>query len=208
MVLLSRNSSLIPVHYLVGIDEAGRGPLAGPVAVGAVLFLEKPSRAWFPGAKDSKQLSEKKREEVRARVERYAEQGMLRYAVSFSSSTTIDREGIVPAIQGALRAVLTELQVPSSATLLLDGALRAPKAFLNQRTIIRGDETELPITLAGIMAKTERDRKMYFIDHVYPEYGFGMHKGYGTKHHYEALVQYGPCPEHRRSFLGRTDVKW
>jgi len=191
--------------FLVGVDEAGRGPIAGPVAVGAVALLAPRSEFSFEGVRDSKKLSEKKREYFEYRVNEYVAQGMVAYSVQFSSSEIIDSEGIVPAIKNALARALKALSIlPEHAEVMLDGSLKAPKEFIRQKTIIKGDETELPITLAGIMAKTARDREMKSTATSYPPYGFEKHKGYGTKSHYQAIQEYGLCAIHRRSFIDLT----
>lgn len=196
------SSSLIPPHSLVGIDEAGRGPLAGPVAVGAVAFLKPFDRAVLKDANDSKKLSEKKREEVRHTIESLAADGVLAFSVAFSSSRMIDEKGIVPAIQDALSRALMSLPIdPRSATVELDGSLKAPGLYVNQKTIIRGDATHLSIMLASIMAKTERDREMVRLSIEFPVYGFEQHKGYGTKAHYEAIKKHGLCLQHRITFV-------
>ncbi|MEK7613499.1 MAG: ribonuclease HII [Patescibacteria group bacterium] len=188
--------------FVVGIDEAGRGPIAGPVAVAAVLFLVPPDRTFFDGVRDSKQLSEKKREYFESRVNEAVQKNFIRYSVQFSSSEYIDRFGIVNAIRVALTRALAAVDAPPARTnVFLDGSLKAPSAFLHQQTIIRGDETELPITLAGIMAKTARDREMHHLSTRFPQYGFEKHKGYGTKSHYQAIKAHGPCALHRTTFI-------
>lgn len=195
---------------MVGVDEAGRGPLAGPVTVAAVAFLVplnggRPTSAiegHLEGVKDSKQLSEKKREYFRSVVEALAGVGFLKYAVHSTSAAVIDTKGIMFAIQTSLTAALYELALePKQICVKLDGALRAPEQFVHQETIIRGDETELPIMLAGIVAKTTRDRLMRTYATRYPQYGFEKHKGYGTIMHYQALRAFGVCDLHRRTFL-------
>lgn len=197
-------------RMIVGVDEAGRGPLAGPVTVAAVaLFttnndgrrtsvIEGP----LEGVRDSKQLSEKKREHFRSAIEQLAQKGILRFAVHSADAHVVDEKGIVFAIQTSLTAVLDELALePKQTFVKLDGALRAPEQFVHQETIIRGDETELPIMLAGIVAKTTRDRLMRAYAARYPQYGFEKHKGYGTTMHYQAIRTFGVCTLHRRTFL-------
>lgn len=187
-------------HFLVGVDEAGRGPLAGPVAVGA--FCVRADNADFKefssGVKDSKQLSEKKREEWFLRM-----RGKFSFAVSFASARMIDKQGLSFAIRHALTSSLKKLSCPPEQTLvLLDGGLRAPAGYLFQETIIRGDETEPVISFASIAAKVSRDRIMNRMAQRYPAYGFDRHKGYGTAAHYEAISRYGILKNiHRQSFL-------
>jgi len=193
-------------RYLIGVDEAGRGPLAGPVAVGAVLFT--PGFDWrqMRGVRDSKQLTERAREAWYARAEALADEQQLYFSVAFSSARKIDRSGIVPSISAALERVLrtliaTATIAPDECEVLLDGSLYAPNDFIHQRTIIRGDETEPIISLASIAAKVERDRLMLRMAKKFPAYGFNEHKGYGTKKHISMIRQFGLCDIHRRSFI-------
>ena len=187
---------------MLGVDEAGRGPLAGPVAVGVVAVPEGFDVALeFPGVADSKKLSEKKREKIFEMLETRVAQGDTRFVVEFESSETIDREGIVTAVRHALSRGVNVL-APDSALVRvqLDGALRAPPEYA-QETIINGDELIPIISLASIAAKVKRDRLMTELALRYPLYGFEKHKGYGTRAHYEMLKEHGPCAIHRRSFL-------
>ena len=209
--------------YVIGIDEAGRGPLAGPVAVGAVLFekdeYEKfkrendspqgltslrsaPRGKTFSRAvlKDSKKLSEKKREEWFEKIQGKALD--MESAVAFSSNKVIDTKGIVKAIEMAIEKIFAGFKKrPEECLVLLDGNLKAPKEFKNQKTIIKGDEKEPVISLASIVAKVSRDRYIVKLSEKYPEYCFEKHKGYGTKLHYEMIKKHGLCNIHRRSFL-------
>ncbi len=190
------------MQHLIGVDEAGRGPLAGPVAVGLVSVPEGFDVALeFKGVKDSKQLSEKKREQLFYLLEERAKRGDLRYQVELESAEAIDREGIAVVIRRALARGLGSL-APDSALVRveLDGGLKAPPEYA-QETIIRGDETVPLISLASIAAKVTRDRLMTELAREYPHYGFEMHKGYGTKAHYEALREHGLSVVHRRSFI-------
>lgn len=193
----------IPLNYpLVGVDEAGRGPLAGPVTVSAVAFLKPFDLGLLSGANDSKKLSPKKREEVRHLVEQLSLEGLISYSIQSSSAQFIDTHGIVPAIRDALSRALSALSLdPSTARVQLDGSLQAPPEYIHQETIIRGDATHLSIMLASIMAKTERDREMVLLGERHPEYGFEVHKGYGTKRHYEAIKKNGLCALHRTTFI-------
>lgn len=196
-------------RFLIGIDEAGRGPLAGPVSVGAVCVERSFDMQLIPGARDSKKMSEKAREAVFAQMETLKKDGALRFAVAFSSAQVIDSRGIVPAIRSALERVLSTLDVsPDECEVLLDGGLKAPSHFTHQKTIIRGDDSEPVISLASIAAKVSRDRLMRREAQEFPEYGLEVHKGYGTKAHREAIQRLGLSPIHRASFctalLGRT----
>ncbi len=184
----------------MGIDEAGRGPLAGPVAVGVVMVPARFDLTLLDGVRDSKQMTELGREIWFEKL-RILETHGLRYSVQFSSAKFIDTYGIVPAVRAAMARGLRALEAPPMrSTVLLDGALRAPKHFVDQTTIIKGDETEPLISLASIAAKVKRDRLMHKLALKYPDYGFEVHKGYGTKAHKKALEIYGLCDMHRRSF--------
>jgi ribonuclease HII len=188
---------------LIGIDEAGRGPVAGPVSVGVVAAEEGfDLLAEFPGLNDSKQLSEKKREALFVLLEEVAARGDVAFRVEFSSAKMIDDEGIVPAISAALgRGLQVLLSNPSEGKVFLDGSLHAPAEY-EQETIIGGDGIVPAIMLASVAAKVVRDRMMVEeIASQFPLYGFEKHKGYGTKAHYVAITEHGFCEEHRRSFL-------
>lgn len=188
-------------RYLVGIDEAGRGPLAGPVAVGVVVVPDRFNFLLLQGIRDSKQMKELGREIWYEKLRVLEVEHGLRHRVQFSSARYIDTHGIVPAVRDAIARALRALEVrPEESHIILDGALRAPRRFLYQKTIIGGDESEPLIALASIAAKVRRDRLMRQLALRYPEYGFEVHKGYGTKKHREALVQYGLSDIHRRSF--------
>ncbi|MDP3735137.1 MAG: ribonuclease HII [bacterium] len=196
------------VHIVVGIDEAGRGPLAGPLALGAVALgniqhsvLNKLSTGLGP-LRDSKRLTAEQREQWFAALVSVQKRGELRFVVTFVRASVIDARGISAAARLAVARVLRKLTlVPRLSSVLLDGLLIAPKRFREQRTIIRGDETEPLISLASIVAKVLRDRHMVRMARRFPNYGFERHKGYGTSAHYAALERYGPCAIHRRSFL-------
>lgn len=190
------------MRFMLGVDEAGRGPLAGPVAVGVVAVAEGfDVLQEFPGVADSKKLSEKKREGIFEMLMARVRRGEARCAVEFESEKTIDREGIAVAVRRALTRGVNAL-APDSALVRvqLDGALRAPPEY-SQETIINGDELIPLISLASIAAKVTRDRLMATLAKEYPQYGFEKHKGYGTRMHYEALAEHGPCVIHRRSYL-------
>ena len=210
---------------MLGIDEAGRGPLAGPVAVGVVSVPEGFDVAKeFPGVKDSKKLSEKRREEIFERLVTMAG-GIegdpdtttslrsvgygagVRFVVEFESAAVIDKEGIAPSVRRALSRGVNAL-APDAALVKvqLDGALRAPPEYA-QETIINGDELIPLISLASIAAKVSRDRLMVAYALEYPLYGFEKHKGYGTREHYALLAMHGPCTIHRRSFLHEVEDK-
>ena len=195
------------MKYRIGIDEAGRGPLAGPVAVGAFCVAEEfrhELKKFFTGGivRDSKKLSSVKREKIFNAMRDAKAKGKISYSVTFASAGMIDRKGITFAIRHALARALKNLGVPSTASeVFLDGGLCAPKEFTNQKTIIKGDEKKAIIALASIAAKVLRDKKMVAAGKKYPKYDFGTHKGYGTKAHYAKIMRHGLSPIHRRSFL-------
>ena len=189
--------------YIIGIDEAGRGPLAGPVSVGAVLVPTHFDWELISGARDSKKMTHEAREAVYGVMRKQEVEGQLRFAVAFSAPERIDREGIVPSIRSALSRALSKLDAdPGECRVLLDGGLKAPDIYLNQETIIRGDDSEPVISLASIAAKVLRDRYMVTLAKEHPQYGFELHKGYGTKLHMENMKKYGLCSVHRKTFCG------
>ncbi len=188
--------------YIIGIDEVGRGPLAGPVAVGAVAVPRGFDEKLFAGIKDSKKLSPELRQMWFKKIKTLAADRKLSYTVSFVSSQKIDSWGLTKAISTALERSVSKLAVnPTDCLVLLDGGLKAPAIFKHQKTIIKGDEKEPVISMASIMAKVLRDRKMVEFSKQYPQYGFEVHKGYGTKKHIAAIKEKGMCPIHRRLFL-------
>jgi len=205
-------------RYIIGIDEVGRGPLAGPVAVG-VLILKKPLpkdfwRADRTGRKhrvfDSKQIRPAERALWYSRICAAQKSGYLDFKVTFVSSKIIDTKGLSFAIRKALETSLYTVFRSANLALAqcdvrLDGGLKAPADFIRQKTIIKGDASEVSIGLASIVAKHLRDKKMVAYAKKYPLYGFDVHKGYGTAKHLEAIRAHGLCPLHRRSFLGRVN---
>ena len=193
------------MSFLIGIDEAGRGPLAGPIAVGAFLISSPLILKKFRGVKESKQLSAEEREEWFEVINDLALQGSVGYSVSFCQASSIDERGLTWAVNKSIDRCLKKLELvfgySEKTTIKLDGLLHAPMRYKNQQTIIGGDDKVKVIALASVCAKVLRDRKMKRLAEAYPEYGFDIHKGYGTKDHYRAINMHGLCPEHRRSFL-------
>lgn len=175
-----------------GIDEAGRGPLCGPVCAAAVIL---PVDCEIEGINDSKKLSEKKREKLYDEIIRKA----VCYAVSMVPADVIDEINILQATFLAMRNAVSGLSVQPDIA-LIDGNQK-PGLTIEERTIVKGDAKSISIAAASILAKVTRDRYMLEADTKYPEYKFAQHKGYGTKLHYEMLAEYGLCPEHRRTFL-------
>jgi ribonuclease HII len=214
------------VKYIIGIDEAGRGPLAGPVAVGVCLVSAKMTRksllaqvaqsgkAGRPGLKklnDSKKLSADRRDDWFAQMRemqkiRDRKVGRFDFSVTLISNKVIDNRDISFAIRKAMADSLKKLQKtvrfkPAQCMILLDGGLRAPAEFVFQKTIIKGDEKEFSISLASIAAKVTRDAYMKKLAKKYPRYNFEIHKGYGTSKHISVIKKEGVSPIHRRSFL-------
>ena len=177
---------------ICGVDEAGRGPLAGPVCAAAVIL---PPDVEITGLNDSKKLTERKREELYDLITRQA----VAYGIGFADEKEIDRINILQATFAAMGRALEELRVKPDLA-LIDGN-RAADFGLPVRTIVKGDSLSASIAAASILAKVTRDRLMMEYDATYPQYGFAVHKGYGTKRHYEALRQHGASPIHRQSFL-------
>ena len=178
---------------ICGVDEAGRGPLAGPVCAAAVIL---PPDLELEGLNDSKKLSEKRREALYPLI---CEQA-LAYGIAFASEQEIDELNILQATFLAMRRAVGKLGLKPDLA-LVDGNREPDFGDIPVRTIIKGDSRSANIAAASILAKVTRDRFMLEQDAVYPQYGFAVHKGYGTQKHYAALREFGPCPIHRRSFL-------
>jgi ribonuclease HII len=215
---------MVKSKYLIGIDEAGRGPLAGPVAVGTVscrLNDYHLVQKIFSKIKDCKKLSLNLRETWYWRLKEARRAGLINFACAYSSNLLIDKRGIVWGIKSALACALRQLEnnrprgsiknvkhlvfniSPKNSRVLLDGSLKAPAEYENQQTIIRGDDTEMIIAMASVVAKVRRDRLIKRLAKKYSGYGFEEHVGYGTAAHYRALAKLGLSPIHRRSFLSR-----
>lgn len=175
-----------------GIDEAGRGPLAGPVYAAAVIL---PDGLIIEGLNDSKKLTEKKREELFDVIISEA----VAYGIGLATEKEIDDINILQATYLAMRRAVENLSVKADYA-LVDGN-RMPPLEIDGETIVKGDAKSPSIAAASILAKVSRDRVMYELDSKYPEYQFAKHKGYGTKVHVEALKEFGPCEIHRKSFL-------
>ncbi len=177
---------------ICGIDEAGRGPLAGPVVAGAVILPEDCEILYL---NDSKKLSEAKREQLYGEIQEKA----VAWAVGVVSHERIDEINILQATYEAMRQAIDQL--PVTPDLLLVDAVHIPEVSQKQVGIIKGDAKSVSIAAASIMAKVTRDRMMVQMDELYPEYGFASHKGYGSQSHIAAIRQYGPCPIHRQTFI-------
>ena len=180
------------LQVICGVDEAGRGPLAGPVCAAAVIL---PKHLRIPGLTDSKKLTDKKRRELFPIIQEQA----IAYGIGLASESEIDEINILQATFLAMRRAMDQLSVRPEIA-LIDGN-RETDFGLPVKTVVKGDSLSANIAAASILAKVTRDNLMVELAEKYPEYGFEIHKGYGTKAHYEALGTYGPCPIHRRSFL-------
>lgn len=178
--------------YVCGIDEAGRGPLAGPVVATAVIL---PKGMVIPYVNDSKKLTERRRELLYPEIMEKA----LAVGVGIVSPERIDEINILQATYEAMRQALSQL--PVRPDVLLNDAVRIPGVDIPQVPIVKGDAKSISIACASVIAKVTRDRMMVEYDQLYPAYGFAGHKGYGSAAHMEALRQIGPCPIHRRTFI-------
>ena len=201
-------------NYIIGIDEVGRGPLAGPVTVGVVMCEKKMyttltcntkyRKSLPPLGKDSKKLSRKERERYERVLKNLHKEGNIQYAVVHVSNTVIDIKGIVYAISKAMKEGIKKLQLdPKQCEVRLDGGLKAPMEFVRQKTIIKGDEKEQVIAWASILAKVSRDALMVRLSNTYTDYGMEMHKGYGTLKHRNCIKNNGLSAIHRKTFCTR-----
>lgn len=190
--------------YIVGIDEVGRGPLAGPVMVAAFVCKidnKKKILNRIKGITDSKKLSEKKRNHYVDQIKELKKDGLINVAVSGVSSKVIDSKGIIFAINSALQSSLKKLNLdPKETFVYLDGGLKAPAEY-RQETVIKGDSKIWQIGAASVVAKVLRDSKMIAYAEKYPDYGFEKHKGYGTKKHRDAIKEFGITDIHRATWI-------
>ncbi len=177
---------------ICGVDEAGRGPLAGPVCAAAVIL---PAGMDIPGLTDSKKLSDKKRRELMPVIKEQA----IAYGIAFATHEEIDSINILQATFLAMERALAQLNVRPDLA-LIDGN-RQKDFGINVETVVKGDSLSANIAAASVLAKVTRDDYMLEMAQLYPQYGFDIHKGYGTKAHYEALTVHGPSPIHRMTFL-------
>ena len=181
---------------IAGIDEAGRGPLAGPVVAAAVIF---PSQVNIPGLNDSKKLSNKKREELFPKIQEIS----VSYGVAVVGQKVIDKINILQAARLAMKQAVETLKI-TPGLLLIDGNQKIDST-LNQWAIVKGDSRSLSIAAASVLAKVTRDRIMDDYHKLYPQYEFNRHKGYGTKLHRNLIQEHGPCPIHRNTFKGVSE---
>ena len=181
---------------IAGIDEAGRGPLAGPVVAAAVIF---PSQVNIPGLNDSKKLSTKKRAELFPKIQEIS----VSYGVAVVCQKVIDKINILQAARLAMKQAVETLKI-TPGLLLIDGNQKIDST-LNQWAIVKGDSRSLSIAAASVLAKVTRDRIMDGYHKLYPQYEFNRHKGYGTRLHRNLIQEHGPCPIHRRTFKGVSE---
>ena len=179
--------------YIAGLDEAGRGPLAGPVVAAAVIL---PKDIFLPFLNDSKKVTEKRRDVLFDEIK----QNAIAYGIGIASNTLIDEINILQATYEAMREAINALS--TRPDILLVDAIHIPGIDIRQVGIVKGDAKSVNIAAASILAKVTRDRLMAEYDKIYPEYGFASNKGYGTAAHIAALKEYGPCEIHRKSFIG------
>lgn len=180
------------IKLICGIDEAGRGPLAGPVCAAAVIL---PPHFEIPGLNDSKKLTDKRRRELFPLIQEAA----IAYGIGFASHEEIDEINILQATYLAMERAIGQLSI-APEQLLIDGN-RAKDFGIPTQTVVKGDSLSASIAAASVLAKVARDDWMLQAANEYPQYGFEIHKGYGTKAHYEALTNFGACAIHRRTFL-------
>ncbi len=197
---------------IIGIDEVGRGPLAGPVTVSAVSCDEKIYKSLFKNknlpalGKDSKKLKEKDRKIFDKYLRQLSKEGKIEFKVVHISNKIIDEKGISFSIKKAISDCIKSLKIEKESKFLLDGGLKVPIEFKNQKTIIKGDEKERIIAWASILAKVSRDNLMVKASKKFPEYGFDVHKGYGTQKHRDYIKKYGISDFHRKSFCKKFNI--
>lgn len=189
------------MRYLIGVDEAGRAPLAGPVAVGAAMVKSGFDWSRIGGIRDSKKMSALARERYFREMQKMQNEGILKFAVAFAPHRMIDDVGITAAVHFGVERALISLEAdPLNSNVFLDGLLSAPESFKYQQTIIGGDDVLPVISLAAIAAKVTRDRLMMKLAKKFPVYGFEVHKGYGTQVHRDAIRKFGLCEIHRITY--------
>lgn len=202
--LLSFEKNLWNEGYenIIGVDEVGRGPLAGPVVTAAVVL---PKNFYLPGVDDSKKVTEKRRKELYPQIMEQA----VSYAFGMADYDVIDEINILNATKQAMKSAVEQViedlkrkNLNTPRDLLLVDAVEIKDVDIEQKDLIKGDATSMSIAAASILAKVKRDTMMEEFDEKYPGYDFAKNKGYGTKTHYAGLEQQGPCPIHRISFLG------
>jgi len=187
------NLSQMGYKFIGGVDDAGRGPIAGPVFAACVIFHKKIN---FPGLRDSKTISHKKRE---ALFKKITLSEFVSFSVGISTVEEIDRLNILRATQLAMKRAVEKLEIQPDA-LLIDGNIPVDGVNCFQKTVVKGDAKCMSISAASIIAKVARDRWMNDCASIYPQYNFDIHKGYGTREHFDLLEKFGPCRIHRKTF--------
>ncbi|HHW56534.1 MAG TPA: ribonuclease HII [Clostridia bacterium] len=180
------------LNFIAGVDEAGRGPLVGPIVAACVIL---PKEVFIPEINDSKKLSEEKREILAEVIKKVA----ISYGIGIVDCEEIDKINILNATYKAMQIAISKIQ--QKIDYLLVDAITIPQIEINQKAIVKGDSKSISIAAASILAKVERDKIMKEYHKIYPQYNFEKNKGYGTKEHIEALKKYGPCPIHRKTFI-------
>ena len=195
-------NSLQKTLYTLGIDEVGRGPLAGPVAVGVVRtsLTRKAYTKLLFGIRDSKKVKKDEREEWYTKGLQWKKEKIFNWEITFKSSHFIDKKGIVPAVRACIQEGIKKVGATNNDEYLLDGGLKLSKEYRFQKTIIRGDSKEPLIAFAATIAKVVRDKYMERLSKKYPMYSFEIHKGYGTKIHREVIKKNGLTKIHRKTF--------
>jgi ribonuclease HII len=188
--------------FIIGVDEVGRGPLAGPVVAAAVTFPEAVDAKWWDEITDSKKLSEKKREYLYSMISEYGN-----CSIGIASVMEIEQLNILQASLLAMKRAVENFSKYDSAVILIDGKFIIPELNSKQEAIVKGDSLVHSIAASSIIAKVTRDQMMKDLDLAYPEYGFAKHKGYGTSAHIEAIKKYGLTPMHRPSFCDKILAK-
>ncbi|MEK7642628.1 MAG: ribonuclease HII [Patescibacteria group bacterium] len=204
------------MKLIIGVDEAGRGPLAGPVTVGAFVAGKRAGNSILKNIfgdklRDSKKLTPNKREEIYKKFLELQKAKKIGFSVSHISNKVIDKQGISKAIQLGVNRSLNKLHHTflgegDPPQFRLDGLLKAPPKYKNQKTIIKGDEKDVFIACASIVAKVSRDALMCRLASKYPQYGFAIHKGYGTALHRKLIKKLGTCPLHRFTFCKKIKI--
>jgi len=186
-------------RIIAGVDEVGRGPLAGPVVAAAVILPWGKQPSWLSRVRDSKQLTPSQRESIFDRITA----SRVAYGLGVVSHEVIDKRGIAPATRLAMRYAIEQLS--TCPDYLLIDFMQLPAIRIPQKSVVNGDSICLSIAAASIVAKVSRDRLMVELDNQFPGYGLAQHKGYGTPEHLEALQRLGPCPIHRKTFMPVRD---
>ncbi|OHA33077.1 MAG: hypothetical protein A2928_00840 [Candidatus Taylorbacteria bacterium RIFCSPLOWO2_01_FULL_45_15b] len=199
----NNKKSVIPMfrHWRIGVDEVGRGALAGPLVVGMFVLYKKIKHPLFSSFKDSKKTSKKERVRLYELFVKWRHDGLADFATARISPKLIDKTGLSTCGRIAVHRLCKRMSLPAKSRILLDAGLEAPASYVLQKSIVRGDETIAEIAFASIVAKVTRDREMQRTHRLFPQYHFADNVGYGTLAHRKAVAAFGVCPIHRRTFL-------